>query len=84
MNNKKTLSSFLLLSLFLTVQSQTIETDSLVIAMQQELKYSMDQLKEKPVPAYYMSLRLNDTYSATVSSNFGVSITQPESHKFHA
>ncbi|MCQ2059141.1 MAG: TldD/PmbA family protein [Bacteroidaceae bacterium] len=76
MNNKKTLSSFLLLSLFLTVQSQTIETDSLVIAMQQELKYSMDQLKEKPVPAYYMSLRLNDTYSATVSSNFGVSITQ--------
>ncbi len=59
--------------------AQTIETDPIVGAMREELKFNMDQLSGKPVPAYFMSLRMNDTYSATVSSNFGVSISN-ESH----
>lgn len=75
MNRKRTVFSLVLLSAFLTAQSQTLSTDSIVTVLTQELKYSMDQLKEKPVPAYYMSLRMNDTYQATVSSNFGYSIT---------
>lgn len=75
MNRKRTVFSLVLLSAFLTAQSQTLSTDSIVTVLTQELKYSMDQLKEKPVPAYFMSLRMNDTYSATVSSNFGYSIT---------
>ena len=58
-----------------TALAQTIESDPIVSAMREELKFNMDQLKEKPVPAYYMSLRMNDTYEASVSSNFGVSIT---------
>ncbi len=66
------------LSVSQAAKSQTIETDPLVSAMREELKFSMDQLKEKPVPAYFMSLRLNDSYTATVSSNFGVSITNEE------
>lgn len=75
MNRKRTVFSLVLLSAFLTAQSQTLSTDSIVTVLTQELKYSMEQLKNKPVPAYYMSLRMNDTYSATVSSNFGYSIT---------
>ena len=63
------------LSLSLSALSQTAETDPLTSAMREELKLNLEQLKEKPVPAYFMSLRLNDTYNATVSSNFGVSIT---------
>lgn len=59
----------------LPLQAQTLDTDPLVSAMREELKYNMDQLKEKPVPAYFMSLRMNDTYQATVSSNLGCSMT---------
>ena len=54
--------------------AQSIDTDPLVKAMREELNYNLEQLKQKPVPAYHMSLRLNDTYHAEVSSNFGVSI----------
>ena len=42
--------------------------------MREELNYNLEQLKQNPVPAYHMSIRLNDTYQAQVSSNFGISI----------
>lgn len=65
----------------LPLQAQSLDTDPLVSAMREELKYNMDQLKEKPVPAYFMSLRMNDTYNASVSSNFGSSIIQENRHR---
>ena len=69
-------SAFTLLILFVctSVFAQTLETDPLIKAMREELNYNLDQLKQKPVPAYHMSIRLNDTYQAQVSSNFGISI----------
>ncbi len=57
-----------------SVFAQSIETDPLVKAMREELSYNLEQLKQKPIPAYHMSIRLNDTYQAQVSSNFGISI----------
>ena len=57
------------------VHSQTLDTDPIVDALREELEFNMKQLREKPVPAYFMSLRMNDTYSASVSSNFGVSMS---------
>ena len=72
--------SLTLFVLFVCISAfaQSIETDPLVQAMREELNYNLEQLKQKPVPAYFMSLRLNDKYSASVSSNFGISITNEE------
>lgn len=81
MNMNKTKLSFLnfLLVLIPAVsQAQTVSglaDDPMIGAMREELHYNMEQLKSKPVPAYFLSLRMNDNYSAQVSSNFGVSIT---------
>ena len=80
MNRKRILGSsrsiLTLLVLFVctSVFAQSIETDPLVKAMREELNYNLEQLKQNPVPAYHMSIRLNDTYQAQVSSNFGISI----------
>ena len=68
------IAALCLLNLSSAVTAQTLDSDPLVSAMREELKFNMDQLKSKPVPAYFMSLRMNDTYNAQVSSNFGVSI----------
>lgn len=57
---------------FMSASAQTLETDPLVKAMQEELQFNMEQLMAKPVPAYFMSLRMNDLYSASITSNFGV------------
>ena len=80
MNRKRILGSsrsiLTLLVLFVctSVFAQSIETDPLVKAMREELNYNLEQLKQKPIPAYHMSIRLNDTYQVQVSSNFGISI----------
>ena len=72
----KKLSALLVCIIFiLPLRAQTLDTDPLVSAMREELRYNMDQLKDKPTPVYFMSLRMNDTYSASVSSNFGISMT---------
>lgn len=79
MNMKKLFFLDLLLVLIPAVsQAQTVSCladDPMIGAMREELHYNMEQLKSKPVPAYFLSLRMNDNYSAQVSSNFGVSIT---------
>ena len=59
----------------MSAAAQSIDTDPIVKAMREELKYSMEQLSQKPVPAYHMTLRMNDMYSVEVSSNFGVPMT---------
>ncbi len=80
MKRKNTVISMLIpaMAVLLAIQpvhAQTLDTDPLVGAMREELNYNMEQLKAKPVPAYFMSLRMNDTYNASVSSNFGISMT---------
>ena len=72
------LLSLLVLFVCIKASAQSISTDPLVQALREELNYSMDQLKQKPVPAYYMSLKMNDLYHAEVSSNFGISITNED------
>lgn len=80
MRSAKTLFSAICLTvLSLSALAQSIETDPVIGAMREELEYNMKQLKEKPVPAYFMSLRINDLYEATIASDFGVSVVSNES-----
>lgn len=62
--------------LLTTVQAQ--ETDALLPTLRDELSYDMRQLQQQEVKPYYMSLRVEDMYRATVVSNFGVTLGQDE------
>lgn len=55
-----------------TMMAQTLESDPVMKTLREELKYNMAQLKQKPVPAYFMSLRLVDEEGLMVASTFGV------------
>ena len=72
---RKLLTVVFATAFFVSAPAQTPETDPVVKAMQEELQFNMEQLKAKPVPAYFMSLRMNDNYTARVYSDFGVSGT---------
>lgn len=73
MKLSRTLLALVCTILATSASAQTIESDPIISAMREELDYNMQELKQKPVPVYFMSLRMNDTYSATVVSEFGVS-----------
>ena len=79
MKHSKTFLTLAGMVLALAATAQTIESDPIISAMREELDYNMKELKLKPVPVYYMALRMNDLTSTAVISNFGVSSTQ-ESH----
>lgn len=51
--------------------AQTADGDSVVQVLRAELAYNLSQLRQRPVPAYFMSLRLADIRSASVSSTLG-------------
>jgi len=65
------LSSFLLLMASSGLKAQTEQSDSILRTLKEELNYSMVQLKQKPVPAYFMSLRMQDSQTLSISSVFG-------------
>ena len=65
------LSSFLLLMASSGLKAQTEQSDSILRTLKEELNYSMVQLKQKPVPAYFMSLRMQDIQSLSINSIFG-------------
>jgi len=65
------LSSFLLLMASCGLKAQTEQSDSILRTLKEELNYSMVQLKQKAVPSYFMSLRMQDIQSLTISSIFG-------------
>ena len=65
------LSSFLLLMASCGLKAQTEQSDSILRTLKEELNYSMVQLKQKPVPAYFMSLRMQDSQTLSISSVFG-------------
>ena len=75
---KTILAAAVMAVMSVAVMAQSIDTDPIVKAMREELKYSMDQLSQKQVPAYHMTLRMNDTYSIEISSNFGVPMTSED------
>ena len=65
------LLSFLLLMASSGLKAQTEQSDSVLRTLKEELNYSMAQLKQKPVPAYFMSLRLQDSQTLSINSDFG-------------
>ena len=65
------LISFLLLMASSGLKAQTEQSDSILRTLKEELNYSMVQLKQKPVPAYFMSLRMQDSQSLSINSVFG-------------
>ena len=65
------LSSFLLLMASCGLKAQTEQSDSILRTLKEELNYSMAQLKQKPVPAYFMSLRMQDSQTLSINSVFG-------------
>ncbi|MCF0202069.1 MAG: hypothetical protein HUK08_01775 [Bacteroidaceae bacterium] len=67
---------FLLLTLHLQVAVASTP-DSLVLAMKEELSYNMEQLSKNPVPAYFLSLRMEDEQECNIQSSFGASTVMP-------
>ena len=65
------LLSFLLLIASSGLKAQTEQSDSVLRTLKEELNYSMAQLKQKPVPAYFMSLRMQDSQTLSINSDFG-------------
>ena len=53
------------------LKAQTEQSDSILRTLKEELNYSMVQLKQKPVPAYFMSLRMQDNQRLSINSVFG-------------
>lgn len=69
---KKLKSTFILMMMCIVcAKAQTLETDPLVKTLKEELTSTMNQLKAKPVPAYFMSLRLVDNQGIVMRSVFG-------------
>lgn len=54
-----------------TLNAQTLETDSLVSTLKNELKYDMTQLRKEANPPYFMSFRLADVTKFGIVSNLG-------------
>ena len=65
------LLSFLLFVASSGLKAQTEQSDSVLRTLKEELNYTMVQLKQKPVPAYFMSLRMQDIQSLIINSVFG-------------
>lgn len=66
----------------LASQAQTLETDSVLRTMKEELNYNMAQLKLKPVPAYFMSLRLTEEQNLTITSALGASEVEVDNERY--
>ena len=64
------------------MKAQTAQSDSILQTLKEELNYSMVQLKQKPVPAYFMSLRLQDSQSLSITSVFGSAHVNDSHNRF--
>jgi len=76
------LSSVLLLMASSGMKAQTAQSDSILQTLKEELNYSMVQLKQKPVPAYFMSLRMQDSQSLSITSVFGAAYVNDNHERF--
>ena len=54
------------------IQSQTLTRDTLVNLLHDEAQFYLDKLKEKEIPAYFISLRVVDQKQLFLSSDFGL------------
>ena len=64
------------------LKAQTEQSDSILRTLKEELNYSMVQLKQKPVPAYFMSLRMQDSQTLAITSAFGSSVVNDDHSRF--
>ena len=64
------------------MKAQTAQSDSILQTLKEELNYSMVQLKQKPVPAYFMSLRMQDSQSLSITSVFGAAYVNDNHERF--
>ena len=76
------LLSFLLLMASSGLKAQTEQSDSVLRTLKEELNYSMAQLKQKPVPAYFMSLRMQDSQTLTINSDLGAASVNDNHSRF--
>ena len=76
------LSSVMLLMVSSGMKAQTEQSDSILRTLTEELNYSMVQLKQKPVPAYFMSLRMQDSQTLAITSAFGSSVVNDDHSRF--
>ena len=64
------------------LKAQTEQSDSVLRTLKEELNYSMAQLKQKPVPAYFMSLRMQDSQTLTINSDLGAASVNDNHSRF--
>ena len=64
------------------LKAQTEQSDSILRTLKEELNYSMAQLKQKPVPAYFMSLRMQDSQTLTINSDLGAASVNDNHSRF--
>lgn len=61
-------------------RSAAQQSDRLLSMLRHELDYNFAQLGKQSVKPYYMSYRAEDAYRVTISSSFGVTQSDDESH----
>ena len=72
---------FLVLVAFCT--QQLIAQSTLLETLKSEANRNLNVLKEQPVPAYYISYRVNDQNSYSISASFGsITSSRPYSQRF--
>ena len=59
------------------------EDDPVLHIMQEEIAREMDVLKSQDPPAYFLSYRIDDTYTSTVSASLGALTGSDDRHRRH-
>lgn len=75
-------SVILLIMCSVVMTAQTMEQDRVLGTLVEELNYNMEQLRQKPVPAYFMSLRLEEAHLTQIVSTFGAAQVYTKDESF--
>lgn len=80
-NIKRTLIVTVIVAFTMTASVRAQHTDKLLETLKKELSYNFGELKKQSVKPYFMSYRVQDTHSNSISSTFGVVQTNQAVHQ---
>jgi len=73
---KTYLSLLFVFGMVMSVFAQDVNTDPIVKVLKEELKHNEEQLAKQKYPAYFLSLRMEDSWSMSMNSVLGGCVTQ--------
>ena len=74
--------TLLVMMIIMPAFSQSVDSDKIVVTMREELNSSMEQLRLKTVPAYFMSLRLIDSDGTQITSSMGAAFVNKSHERY--